>query len=352
VRITIDLGALAANYAQLQARAPNAEVSAVVKANAYGLGIGPVAARLVAEGCGTFFVGTVPEGIELRAAQSTARILVLNELPLDSLPLLVRHRLVPVLNTPAQVRAWVILAAGAPAALQLDTGMTRVGLSSREFRQLSQDAAVRSTLNLTLLVSHLACADDPSHPMNAVQIERFERLRPLWPGIPWSMANSAGIFLGTRYHGDLVRPGIALYGGRPFAAGPNPMSEVVRVAGQVLQIHEVRESVHVGYGATHAPMPPARVATIGVGYADGYPRALSNRGYALHAGQRAPVIGRVSMNLLTVNVSAAAHSNLAVGDYVELLGGGVPLEDAAALAGTVNYELLTQLSRRAQRIFR
>lgn len=352
MRITIDLSALAANYAQLRQRAPRAEVAAVVKANAYGLGVGPVAARLVAEGCRTFFVGTLNEGIELRTAQCNARIYVLNELPADSVPLFLRHQLLPVLNTVADVRKWARQAAGAPAAVQIDTGMSRSGLEEPEFAQLCQDSWLRSTLNLVLLLSHLACADEPARSLSVEQLERFERVRQHWPGLAWSLANSAGIFLGARYHGDLVRPGIALYGGRPLASGANPMSEVVRVEGQVLQIRAIREPVSVGYGATRQVLPPARIATVGVGYADGYPRVLGNRGYAVHAGQPAPLIGRVSMDLLTLDVSAAAHAELAVGDCVELLGGGVPLEDAAALAGTVNYELLTNLSRRAQRIYR
>ncbi|HEV7433053.1 MAG TPA: alanine racemase [Steroidobacteraceae bacterium] len=352
MRITIDLGALAANYALLVRRVGHAEVAAVVKANAYGLGIAPVASRLVEEGCRTFFVSTLAEGIELRTLQSTPRIYVLNEAPPDSPALFVRHNLLPVLNTCADAVHWAQQAAGAPAALQIDTGMTRAGVSMTEFQELAGDPTLRSKLNLLLLVSHLACADEPARSLNDTQLERFERLRRLWPGVPWSLANSAGSFLGTRFHGDVVRTGIALYGGRPFATGANPMAEVVRMEGQVLQLREVREQVSVGYGATRQLSPPARIATVDVGYADGYPRALGGCGYAVRAGQRAPLLGRVSMDLLTLDVSAPAHVELAVGDYVELIGGGVPLEEVAALAGTVNYELLTRLSRRAQRIYR
>jgi alanine racemase len=351
VRITIDLSALAANYVQLVGRAGRAEVAAVVKANAYGLGIAPVAARLVDEGCRTFFVGTLAEGIELRSLQSTPRIYVLNELPADSMSLFARHNLLPVLNTFADAHSWARKAGGAPAALQIDTGMTRAGVSAAEFQDLCRDPTLRSSLNLVLLLSHLACADEPARSMNDAQLERFERLRRQWPGIPWSLANSAGIFLGTRFHGDVVRPGIALYGGRPFATGQNPMAEVVRVEGQVLQLREVREQLSVGYGATRQLSPPARIATVDVGYADGYPRALGSCGYAARAGQRMPLVGRVSMDLLTLEVSAASHVELAVGDHVELIGGGAALEEVAALAGTVNYELLTSLSRRAQRIY-
>ncbi len=351
MRITIDLSALAANYAQLVGRAAGAEVAAVVKANAYGLGIEPVAARLLTEGCRTFFVSTLAEGIELRTLHSAPRIYVLNEMPSNSIPHFARHNLLPVLNTLSDVRAWAQQAPGAPAALQVDTGMTRAGLSAAEFQVVTEDGALRSSLNLQLLLSHLACADEPARSMNDAQLERFERLRRGWSGTAWSLANSAGIFLGTRFHGDLVRPGIALYGGRAFASGPNPMAEVVRMEGQVLQIRELRDQVSVGYGATRQASPPVRLATVDVGYADGYPRALGNCGFAVRAGHRAPVIGRVSMDLLTVELSGAPHADLVVGDYLELIGGGAPLEEVAALAGTVNYELLTSLSRRAHRIY-
>ena len=352
VRITIDLAALAGNFARLRSAASSAEVAAVVKANAYGLGIGPVAAHLVAQGCQTFFVSTLAEGTELRRLQDSVRIFVLNELPADSVPLFVRHRLLPVLNTPDEVRAWTSHAPGAAAALQIDTGMTRAGLSGEDVARLSASAELKSALQPVLVMSQLACADDPSHPMNQQQLARFESLRQHWPQVPWSLANSAGIYLGQPFHGDLVRPGIALYGGRPGAGGANPMIEVVRLEGRVLQIRELTAAACVGYGATQRLSPPARIATIGIGYADGLPRSLSSRGYALCSGQRAPVVGRVSMDLLTLDVSAAAHATLAVGDYVTLIGGDAVLEDVATLAGTISYELLTNLSRRADRIYR
>ena len=352
VRITINLAALAANFASLRSLAPSAEVAAVVKANAYGLGIEPVAALLAAEGCRTFFVSTLAEGMELRRLQDSAQIFVLNELPGDSAPLYARHRLLPVLNTMNEVRSWTSRAPGAAAALQIDTGMTRAGLSGEDVVGLSQNPKLKSSLNAVLVMSHLACADDPSHPMNREQLARFESQRQRWPQVPWSIANSAGIFLGQPFHGNLVRPGIALYGGRPGASGANPMTEVVRLEGRVLQIRELTAAASVGYGATQRLSPPARIATVGVGYADGLPRSLSGRGFALCNGQRAPFVGRVSMDLLTLDVSAPAHATLAVGDYVTLFGGGASLEDVAALADTVNYELLTSLSRRAERIYR
>jgi alanine racemase len=352
VRITIDLAALVANYALLRGRAAGAEVAAVVKANAYGLGVEPVATRLTQEGCRTFFVGTLAEGLQLRQCQGAARVFVLNELPAGSVPEYVRHQLLPVLNTMDEVRTWAAQGAGAPAALQFDTGMTRAGLSDADVAALCADSALCQALNLVLLMSHLACADEPGHALNRQQLERFKALREHWPGVPWSIANSAGVFLGPDFHGDLVRPGIALYGGRPGASGDNPMQEVVRLQSRVLQMRLLTQSASVGYGATQALAPPVRVATVGIGYADGYPRSLSGRGCALWRGQRAPLSGRVSMDLLTLDVSASGFADLVVGDWVTLIGNGLALEEVAATAGTVNYELLTSLSRRADRIYR
>jgi alanine racemase len=203
-----------------------------------------------------------------------------------------------------------------------------------------------------LVMSHLACADEPGHELNRLQLGRLEALRQQWPGVPWSIANSAGIFLGPDFHGDLVRPGIALWGGRPGASGDNPMQEVMRLESRVLQVRQLTHQASVGYGATQALVPPARVATVGIGYADGYPRSLSGRGAALWQGRRAPVVGRVSMDLLTLDVSDPGFASLAAGDWVTLIGNGLALEEVAALAGMVNYELLTSLSRRADRIYR
>jgi alanine racemase len=352
VRITIDLAALALNYAQLRARAVGAEVAAVVKANAYGLGVGPVAARLSQQGCRSYFVGTLTEGLELRQLQATARIFVLNELPAGSVAQYLHNQLLPVLNTLDEVRAWAAQGPGAPAALQFDTGMTRAGLSAADVSALCADGKLRASLNLVLLMSHLACADNPAHGLNQQQLDGFRALRSRWPGVPWSMANSAGIFLGPDFHGDLVRPGIALYGGRPAASGDNPMREVVRLESRVLQIRQLSHPASVGYGASQTLAPPARIATLGIGYADGYPRSLSGRGCALWQGQRASVAGRVSMDLLTLDVSAEGFADLAAGDWVTLIGNGLALEDVAAAAGTVSYELLTSLSRRADRIYR
>ena len=344
----IDLSALADNYRALGRIAHPARVAGVVKANAYGLGLERVADCLVSAGCDTFFVSSVAEGLELRGLQPSVRVFVL-EGPAGAVPVCVASRLVPVLNTLAEVREWVGAAGRTPAALQLDTGMMRAGLDAADAGALAADDALLRGLALELVMTHLACADEPGHPLNAEQLERFEALRARLPSAPTSIGNSAGTLLGAEFRGDLVRPGLALFGGRPFAHGANPMREVVRLEARVLQVRELAPSATVGYGASWAARAPCRIATVGAGYADGYPRALGNRGYAWAAGQRVPVVGRVSMDLTTLDVSALPHAALGVGDSVDLLGGGVPLEDAAELAGTISYEILTRLSARLVR---
>jgi alanine racemase len=346
--LSINLEALAANYAALCRAAAPAEVAAVVKANAYGLGVGPVAARLVAAGCRDFFVGPVAEGQALRRLQRDSRIFVLGG-GADAAADCLACRLTPVLNSLADVRDWVAAAGRTPAALQIDSGMTRAGLGAAEIGELCAEPGLLAKLSLELVMTHLACADRPEHPQNALQLQRFAALSARLPRVPQSIGNSAGTLLGPAYRGDLVRPGIALYGGRPFAHGANPMAEVVRLEARVLQIHELEHDATVGYGAEWMARAPARIATVAAGYADGYPRSLGGRGFAFAAGRRIPVVGRVSMDLVTLDVSDVPREALGRGDYVELLGGGVPLEVAAELAGTVNHELLTRLAPRLAR---
>lgn len=347
----IDLDALEANYRDLCRTAAPGAVAAVVKANAYGLGVGPVAARLVAAGCAGFFVSSVAEGLELRDLQPDVRIYVL-EGPAGAGAACREARLIPVLNTVAEVRDWAGSGGAAPVALQVDTGMTRAGLDAADVATLASTPGVLRGLQIALVMTQLACADEPEHPLNGLQVERFAALRARLPAAPTSIGNSAGTLLGALFRGDVVRPGIALYGGRPFAHGPNPMREVVRLQARVLQIRELAAPANVGYGATWQASPPARIATIGAGYADGYPRALSGRGYAAVGGRRVPVVGRVSMDLTMLDVTALPPDALAVGDMVDLLGGGVPLEEVAELAGTISYELLTRLSLRVTRRYR
>jgi alanine racemase len=351
-RLIVDLRALTANWRALADAAAPARAAAVVKANAYGLGAASVAAALAAAGCRDFFVATLDEAVDLRRVLPSPRVWSLGGVTPNSARAFVDHDVVPVLNTVDDVRAWVREAPAAPAAIHLDTGMTRLGLGAVELDALRADGAL-DALRLALVISHFACADERGHPLNDLQVRRFHALRAQLPAAPTSLGNSAGTLLGPGYRGDLVRPGITLYGGHPFCDGtPNPMQEVVRLQARVLQVRDVTApDVTVGYGATYRVHPPARIATVGAGYADGYPRAVGGRAWAMLAGHRVPVVGRVSMDLVTLDVTNVPRDAVRPGDYADLIGGGVALDDVASLAGTLAYEVLTRLSSRAERVY-
>jgi alanine racemase len=348
--LVVDLDALARNYAKLRRLAAPAECAAVVKADAYGLGMEAVARRLYREGCRRFFVATQAEGVALRAILAEASIYVFAGPDAGAEPALRAAGLTPVLNSLEQVERWARGGGSGPAVLHIDTGMARLGLEAAEVDALAGSCAslVRG-LEIEYVMTHLACADEPEHSLNRRQLDEFDRLRNKLPAAKTSIGNSAGILLGGEHCGDLVRPGIGLYGGNPCAAGANPMEPVVTLEGRILQMRTVTEATTVGYGATHVAMPPCRLAVVGVGYADGYPRSLGNRCAAAFAGRRLPVVGRVSMDLMCLDASAVPPAQIAVGDYVELLGPAVPLDDVAAAAGTVGYEILTGLGQRLAR---
>jgi len=354
--LEIDLAAIAGNWRRIAAAAGPAEVGAVVKADAYGLGAARVAPALAAAGCRTFFVAHPAEGLELRRHLPDQRILVLHGAPADSAEALADAALIPVLNTPGQVGRFAALARAQgrklPAAIQIDTGMTRVGLSAAETGEMAERRDMLDALDLRLVLSHLACGDEAEHPMNQAQLAEFERLKALLPPAPASLANSAGCFLGPAFGFDLMRPGIALYGGRPLANEPNPMGQVVRLTAKILQTHQIDTPRTVGYGATHSMPAGSRIATVAVGYADGYPRSLSDRGLAAIGGSLVPVVGRVSMDLITLDVTALPATVAHEGAEVVLLGDTVPQDMLAGQAGTIDYELLTRLGRRYRRVYR
>lgn len=347
--VVVDLGALARNYRKLCAAAAPAECAAVVKANAYGLGVEPVVRRLLREGCRRFFVAQVGEGEQLRALSTDAAIYVLEGAAAGQSQRLVEAALIPVLSSLEQAERWAADAPVRRAALHVDTGISRLGLSALEVHELVNDRELLDRLELEYLVTHFACADEPEHALNGMQLERFDALRRLLPQCPVSIGNSAAIFLDAAHRGDLVRAGIALYGGNPFGGAANPMEPVVTLKARILQIREIDEAVTVGYGATYAAVPPARLATLGLGYADGFPRALGNVGAAAIAGHRVPIVGRVSMDLMCVDVSALPRDAVRCGDWAELIGPTISLEEVAAGAGTIHYEILTRLAPRLHR---
>jgi alanine racemase len=321
-----------------------------VKANAYGLGVAPVARRLFAEGCRRFFVATLAEGVELRAILPAPRIYVFDGVVPGSAAGLAGAALTPVLNSIEQVERWA--AVGGPAALHVDTGMTRLGFSAEGVEALAANPRLLHGVDIEYVMTHLACADEPEHALNTQQLAAFDALRSRLPGAKTSIGNSAGGLLDRAHCGDLVRPGIALYGGNPFVGRPNPMEAVVAWQAPILQLRRVDAPVTVGYGATYAAVPPAHIAVVGAGYADGYPRRLGNVGVASIGGIRVPVVGRVSMDLLCLDVSALPEGAAREGTYVDLIGGGISIDEVAAAAGTISYEILTGFGARLQREYR
>ena len=349
-QLTVRLNAIAQNYRACRNFAGSAAVSGVVKANGYGLGAAEVTRTLLAEGCDTFFVARLEEGIALRPIAREARIFVLDGARSQWLPALVAHNLTPVLNSLDEIDLWARYAQGRDAGVHLDTGMSRLGLPATEQTILAREARQRlAGVNLVLLMSHLACADDPQSPMNAEQLSRFRAALGRLPAATASLSSSGGILLGRDYVFDLVRPGIALYGGNPQASRPNPFAVAARLAARILQLRRVDKGEHVGYGATYRVGRPTLLATVAVGYADGLMRALGNRGVGAIGGRKTPIAGRVSMDLVTLDVTDLPESLLSAGAEVEFLGDTVLLDDVAAMAGTANYEILTSMGARIPR---
>ncbi|MCC6737194.1 MAG: alanine racemase [Bauldia sp.] len=355
-RLTIDLGALVANWRSLAALAPSSETSAVVKADAYGIGVARAVPALAAAGCRTFFVATAPEGIEVRAAAPPSIVYVLDGLPPGGAAALAEHRLRPVLGTPGEITEWAAFRAeggDGDCAVHFDTGMNRLGLGADEAEALLADPRLLRLLSPALVMSHLACADVADDPLNALQLGRFRELVARVPLIAGSLANSAGILLGPKYHFALNRPGIMLYGGRGPADRP-PLRTVVTAEARVLQVRHVDTDTPVGYGATERTRRPSVLATIGAGYADGYHRLGSSSdsrlgGKVFIRGRRAPLVGRVSMDLVVADVTDVPE--VVPGDWAELFGPSIPLDEAASAAATIGYEFLTGLGRRYDRRF-
>ncbi len=353
--LTIDLAAIAANWRLLKSRADPAECAAVVKADAYGLGAAIVAPALAQAGCRSFFVATPDEGLALRRILPDSRIFVLNGLQLADPALFVAAQLIPLLVSLAEIGRWRAVAADSADArcgLHFDSGMARLGLPADEIDRLAAAPRLLAGLTIDLAMSHLACADEPAHPMNRTQLDRFRDIlkgTSLPSGTPRSLAASSGIFLGPDYAFELVRPGAALYGIAPLNGNKNPMRQAIRLQGRILQVRRVDSGWTVGYGATHRFAGPARVAAVGVGYADGYLRSLGNRGSAFIGGRRVPVVGRVSMDLITLDVSGLAEAETRPGDLVDLIGPDNPVDALAAEAGTIGYEILTSLGSRYAR---
>ncbi|MCJ8151131.1 alanine racemase [Shinella sedimenti] len=355
--LTIDLAALARNYARLTAEVSPARAAAVVKADAYGLGADRVAPRLYAEGCRHFFVAQFVEALRLRPLLADdARIFVLNGLLPGNESACARHGIVPVINSLEQWRQWAGAAKTAgrilPAVLQFDTGMSRLGVPPEEREVLAALVKAEAGIAVLFVMSHLASADDAESAQNASQLAEMQAVAATFAQFDLCFANSGGIFLGQPYHGVLARPGIALYGGAPVFGRANPMQPVVSLDISVVQTRTVQAGARVGYSGTHIVTGETRLATIAAGYADGLPRSLSGRGAVYCDGIRLPIVGRVSMDSITIDISALPEGRLTLGSRVELLGPNQTLQDVARDAGTISYEILTGLGNRYQRTYR
>jgi alanine racemase len=352
--LTVRLGAVAENYRILRGLAGGAGVAAVVKADGYGLGAGMVAPALARAGCDSFFVARLEEGIRLRPLLPKARILVLDGASPQTAEALRAHDLIPVLNSLEEISAWAAAAKRArcslDAAIHIDTGMNRLGLAPNELTLLAGEWKTRlAGLNLVLLMSHLACADDlgPGAAMNREQLMRFRAALAMLPPAPASLAASSGLFLGPDYRFDLARPGIALWGVGPKGR-TNPMKTVAVLTARVLQTRRIDKGESVGYAATFRAKRPTMLATLALGYVDGIMRAASNRGFAAIGGTRVPYAGRVSMDLLTLDVTGMAAAPKK-GDSAELIGDAISLTELAEASATNEYEILTGLSPRVPR---
>jgi alanine racemase len=358
--ITIDLAQIAANWKALAGKVHPARCGAVVKADAYGLGAGHIIPTLARAGCTTFFIATPDEAEAARKLAPGGEIYALDGLVGNSAAIFARLAVKPVLSTLDDVVAWSALCRARgetlPAALHIDTGLHRLGLPVRDVRRLTADPAFMAGVTLDLVMSHLASADNPRDPKNRDQLLAFETLSALFPGVRRSLAASDGLMLGPSYHFDLVRPGYALYGGQASQLAPAPVKPAVNVSARILAVADVAPGETVGYSATWRAKRPSRIATIAAGYADGIPRTASGPdgrpgGHVMIAGHVAPIAGRVSMDLITVDVTDLPEGAARPGEFAKLIGEGLTIEDAGFAAGTIGYEILTRLGPRFTRLY-
>ncbi|WP_108883579.1 alanine racemase [Anderseniella sp. Alg231-50] len=356
--LTINLAELVENWRMIARQVAPAECGATIKANGYGCGATEVAQALWTAGCRTFFVALPVEGKQVRDALPEAVIYVLDGLFAGQSDFYIAHGLRPSLVCPEDLHEWADAAGGRhKAAVHIDTGINRLGFDHAQAEALSADADLMRRAGLCLLMSHLASGDDETSPSNANQRDRFAGLRTLFPDLPASLANAPGTFLGPQFSHDLVRPGVALYGGNPLTGKPNPMRSVISLNAPVLQVRDVAAGDGVGYGATWRADRPSRVAIVGVGYADGLLRAMSwpaqqdGPAKVCIAGQMAPIVGRVSMDMITIDVTDLNPEQVRRGTAVELLGKNIGVDDWARWAGTLSYEILTSLGRRYAKVY-
>ena len=358
--LTIDLSAYATNWRMLAGRAGAAECGAVVKADAYGIGIEAAVPALEMAGCRSFFVAHASEGRRAQSVlrESGARVFLLNGLLPDpgALDNILVRGLIPIIGSFEEWRFWRddSRTRNAPLALHVNTGMNRLGMLAEEARAIADDPLSKGAV--ILVMSHFVASEAAFDPLNDQQVAAFAPVRAAFPGVPASLANSSGIFLPSRPHYDLVRPGYSLYGGNPTPGQPNPMRSVVRLDAPIIQVRDIGAGETVGYNARWTATRPTRLATIGVGYADGLPRSASSidgrtGGEAIVAGVRCPFAGRVSMDLIVIDVTDAPVAEVRPGTLAQVLGPDIGIDDLAERAGTIGYEILTSLGRRYHRVY-
>jgi alanine racemase len=352
--LEVDLGAVVENWRILCRHHPRGAVAAVVKADAYGLGARVVVPALFAAGCRHFFVASLDEALAIRDLAPGAMLAVFNGAAPGSEPEFAAHAIAPVLNSLADIDAWAGLARrtgrALAALLHVDTGMARLGLDRRALGALAQAPHRLEGIALAFVMTHLVSAELSAEPLNRTQLSEFATACARLPAAPRSLANSSGIFLGPDFSSDLARPGAALYGVNPTPGQPNPMRLPVRLTAPVLQVRQIPAGATVGYNGTWRAARPSRIGTIGIGYADGWLRTLSGRGTAFFDGRPVPLVGRVSMDLTTCDLTD--RPEIGPGDRLELIGPAMPPDAVAEAAGTNGYEILTSLGSRCARVLK
>lgn len=364
--LIVDTAAVAANYRSLQAMAPNARCAAVIKADAYGLGAIPLAHCLMDTGCKEFFVATCEEGVLLRQGlKSTPQPLPPNNIPIiyvlhgvcrSEIDTFREHQLIPVLNSHEQLALWRTEAQrqqkSLPCILHFDTGLHRLGFDDAEVEKLIESPTSMEGLDIRVIMSHLACSDDPLQEKNRIQRARFEKHIKRLPKTEYSIANSSGIYLGSDYHYDILRPGAALYGVNPTPDDENPIRQVITLQAPVLQTRHIKSGESIGYGITYTANAPHRIATLAIGYADGILRCSGNVAHAYFEQYTLPIIGRVSMDLIMVDITETPEGLIHTDSLITFVDANHTVGELARASDTIGYEILTRLGRRYTREYR
>lgn len=354
-QLIVDLKKISENFLYMAAQAPQSIPAVVLKSNAYGIGLVPVAETLISQGAHHIFVSTLEEAITLRTLYPNIALYLLNGPWIYSLDILEENNIIPVLLDREDINRWHDQAKRKgkilPAILQVDVGMGRFGLNLKEAEDLALHLKELPYLRFEFLLGHLSSASNPNCPTNEKERLKFETFQALFPGIKSTLANSAGILLGKSYHYDMVRMAIALYGGFPLEKGTNPLHQTVTLQGRIIQIRSLEKGEKIGYDGLYTMPKKGRIATLNMGFADGLPRSLSNVGFAVIQGFKIPIAGRISMDWVSLDVTHVPEHLLTVGQWATFIGDEIPVDNMASLASTTSYDILSRLSTRIERIY-